>query len=130
MIPVDLTNKVNELQDALDEAKYLIELRHRHIVAYKDLFFHRGRADMKILSPPDPAALKGGQQNFSKGGSSRGSSTELGLETVNGTILEDDARQQNFVCIVMEHMDKGDGPPSDPLTPPPPHSPPLPTHSP
>lgn len=41
MIPVDLEKNVNVLQDALDEAKLLIELRHPNIVEYKDVFIHR-----------------------------------------------------------------------------------------
>src|SRR3546814_16378568 len=47
MIPVDLEKNVNVLQDALDEAKLLIELRHPNIVEYSDVFIHR---DMIVRS--------------------------------------------------------------------------------
>lgn len=41
MIKVDIENDVNELQEALDEAKHLISLSHTHVVAYNDVFVHR-----------------------------------------------------------------------------------------
>jgi serine/threonine protein kinase len=41
MINVDLERDVNLLQDALTEAKHLIQLRHKHIVGIEDVFIHR-----------------------------------------------------------------------------------------
>ena len=41
MIKVNIEFDVNELQEALDEAKHLISLRHEHIVSYNDVFVHR-----------------------------------------------------------------------------------------
>jgi hypothetical protein len=41
MIKVNIEFDVNELQEALDEAKHLISLRHDHIVSYNDVFVHR-----------------------------------------------------------------------------------------
>jgi len=44
-ISVDIERDVNGLQDALNEAKLLIELRHPNIVEYRDVFLHRSPED-------------------------------------------------------------------------------------
>eukprot|EP00968_Pinguiococcus_pyrenoidosus_P012803 scaffold1140_cov251-Pinguiococcus_pyrenoidosus.AAC.6 len=42
MISINIDQDINALGDALEEAKNLIELRHKHIVSFYDFFFHRG----------------------------------------------------------------------------------------
>jgi tRNA A-37 threonylcarbamoyl transferase component Bud32 len=41
MIQVDTTNSLSDVQDAIDEATNLVQLEHRNVVRYKDVFMHR-----------------------------------------------------------------------------------------
>ncbi|KAJ1458592.1 kinase-like domain-containing protein [Pelagophyceae sp. CCMP2097] len=63
LVRVDLRHDVNALRVVLEEAKHLLELQHAHIVAYYDIFLHRGAplaVDRAFASGAPPPAAKAG----------------------------------------------------------------------
>eukprot|EP00301_Raphidiophrys_heterophryoidea_P023202 c7149_g1_i1.p1 GENE.c7149_g1_i1~~c7149_g1_i1.p1 ORF type:complete len:719 (-),score=177.58 c7149_g1_i1:191-2347(-) len=87
MIAVDLTRNINEAQNALDEAKRLIGLRHRHVVSYCDVFLHRDCGK----------GLRIESQNVDN--------TESNPDSVHPPANKKGVN--DFVCIVMEHCNRG-----------------------
>jgi len=84
MIKIDLGEDINALGDALEEAKHLIELRHKSIVSFFDFFFHRAKG--------------GGAGGGGKGDDGSGSDDDDdGISRGGG----------DYVCIVMEYCDGG-----------------------
>jgi len=83
MIEVDTEFDVNELQEALDEAKHLISLHHRHVVGYNDVFIHRRVA-------------RGASKK-----ARRASWDESAVQKMKKSTYTD------FVCIAMEYCSEG-----------------------
>ena len=107
MIRANFSYDVNVLQDALEEAKNLLSLRHQHIVKYLDVFVHR-----------DNRALR--RQRCGAGGSDIESDSSDGGDGAGNAMVSsrgdgfdgDEERDQrskgfDFVCIVMEYCAGG-----------------------
>ena len=111
MIRTNFFYDVNVLQDALDEAKNLLSLRHQHIVKYLDVFVHRDNRAMRASRRKKSRSLSFGASGaFSDddfGSDSDGDAAKKAALEEDKQEEEDERKGFDFVCIVMEYCAGG-----------------------